>query len=104
MPMDMARNLSTPEKRRMFREKFGKLVETNARKLCRDAGRAELLTEDVFLQMELEYREKLLPAYCEPYLVGRVNLAYAQTGGKTETVEAEISRLKEQIAALESGQ
>ncbi len=94
MTMDMNRNLSTPEKRQLFRDKFRKLVETYARSLCGDARSASLLTEDVFLRVELEYREQLLPSYCEPFLAGRVNLAYAMTGGKTETVEADISRLQ----------
>ena len=83
MTMDMNRNLSTPEKRQLFRDKFRKLVETYARSLCGDARSASLLTEDVFLRVELEYREQLLPSYCEPFLAGRVNLAYAMTGGKT---------------------
>ncbi len=104
MAMDLVRNLSTPEKRQVFRKKFGKLVETHARRLCRDARSTALMTEDVFLRMELEYRKRLLPSYCEPYLAGRVNLVFALTGGKTENLETEIELLKEQLAALESEQ
>lgn len=94
MIMDMVRNLSTQEKRDQFRKQFYRLVEKEALRMCRNKDDATLLAEYVFLRTEHDYAARVLPSYCEPFLVGQTCLAYAGTGGKAEEIRSKIEALQ----------